>query len=271
MILRTASIQSRPPHLLDITRKTSGPDGRPFAPSPGILWPIIDKRHRGTLTSRDYSEYRAAYIQEMGGSFKRDRAAWMVLLDREEVTIGCYCHSAEDATHCHRVVLAWLLLQAARRLGVHLRYLGEWGKGPRVAVVGARRHPHAFEWAAAVVAQVPAGGVVVSGHAVGVDSEAELAAIRAGRQLVSLPCSGKMWEGLGKAAGQIRNGWISDACDAVVALPWDDSPGTLGMVEIARGAGRPVHVVRHEEDLAGVGGFIREIGSGPRQEGFSFC
>ena len=100
MILRTASIQSRPPHLLDVTRKTSGPEGRPFAPSPGILWPIIDKRHRGTLTSRDCSEYRAAYIREMGGSFKRNGAAWTALLDREEVTLGCYCHSAEDASHC---------------------------------------------------------------------------------------------------------------------------------------------------------------------------
>lgn len=270
MILRTASIQCRPPELLDITRKTSGPAGRPFAPSPGILWPIIDKRHRGTLTSRDYSDYRAAYIREMGDSYKRNRAAWAALLEREEVTLGCYCHRPEDASHCHRVVLAWLLLQAASRLGSRVQYLGEWGKSPRVAVVGARRHPHAFAWAAAVVAQIPTGGVVVSGHAVGVDAAAELAAVRAGLQLVSLPCSGHMWEALGRGAGQVRNGWISAACDAVVALPWDDSPGTIGMMDIAGGDGKPVYVVRSEEDLADAGGFIRKIGTGPRQEGFRF-
>ena len=135
---RTASIQSRPKNLLDITRKTSGPEGKPFAPSPGILWPIIDKRHKGTLTPRDYAIYRTAYIKEMGRSFKANRAAWLELLSRDEVTLGCYCHKPADACHCHRVTLAWLLLQVGLSEGIAIRYEGEISGNLRVAIVGAR-------------------------------------------------------------------------------------------------------------------------------------
>ena len=270
MILRTASIQSRPKNLLDITRKTSGPEGKPFAPSPGILWPIIDKRHKGTLTPRDYAIYRTAYIKEMGRSFKANRAAWLELLNKDEVTLGCYCHKPADACHCHRITLAWLLLQVGLSEGITVRYEGEILASLRVAIVGARHHPHILQWVSAVVASLPAGAIVVSGHAVGVDDVAEDRAEQAGCQVVSLPCSGKMWRTYDNQAGMIRNRWIADACDVVVALPWAESPGTLGMIGIAKEAGRAVYVVRQEDDLAGLGGFFRSIQSTATQARFLF-
>lgn len=54
----------------------------------------------------------------MRSSYRANRAAWDALLQRERVTLCCYC---TDPARCHRVVLARILV----RLGA--TYEGEAG------------------------------------------------------------------------------------------------------------------------------------------------
>jgi len=83
--------------------------------------------------------------------------------------------------------------------------------------------------------------LVVSGGAAGVDTLAEDWAKRNGvRTLVIRPD----WARYGRSAGFRRNPVIVDNADEVLAL-WDGaSKGTLHTVEYARGAGKPVRLVK---------------------------
>ena len=50
------------------------------------------------------------------------------------------------------------------------------------------------------------------------------------------------WDGLGKAAGFIRNAEMADYADALIAV-WDGkSRGTANMIEVAKKKGLKVHV-----------------------------
>jgi hypothetical protein len=94
---------------LDITRKSGGPNGLPFAPSWSILRPMLDARKRGVTTLEGdqlWSDYVRAYTAEMRKSYRAHRTAWDAVLAREVVTLVCYC---ADSSHCHRRVLSWLL------------------------------------------------------------------------------------------------------------------------------------------------------------------
>lgn len=102
----TARIGYRGCDGLDVTRKSAGADGRPFAPSWAILSPELDARRRGEDAAARWPAYVAAYEREMRESERRDPGAWQRLLGRESVTLLCYC---DDPAHCHRSVLARLL------------------------------------------------------------------------------------------------------------------------------------------------------------------
>ena len=131
----TARIGLRDPDVFDITRKTGGVEGDPFAPSWRILRPAIDafreaKRNAGLIAAaaeratggrldaatksagvRQLSEpiwekYVPAYRGEMLYSYERHRPAWDALLARERVVLICYC---VDPGYCHRTLLAGYL------------------------------------------------------------------------------------------------------------------------------------------------------------------
>lgn len=89
--------------VLNITRKSGGVNGEPFAPSANLVYPLIEKRRAGTLTDKDYEEYRLKYIGEMRASYKEHMRAWNKLLDMEAVILTCYC---TDPDRCHRTILA---------------------------------------------------------------------------------------------------------------------------------------------------------------------
>lgn len=114
----TARVSYRGADRLDVTRKSAGPDGLPFAPSWRILRPVLAARRASGPVAVAYAwpQYAADYTAEMRASFRKHRAAWSALLSRDEVTLVCYCTSA---THCHRFLLAEILV----KLGV--TYHGE--------------------------------------------------------------------------------------------------------------------------------------------------
>lgn len=104
----TARISYRGTDRLDVTRKSAGPDGLPFAPSWDILRPMIALRRGADQDAelRAWPQYVVAYTAEMRSSYQRNRPTWDVLLARTEVTLVCYC---SDPEHCHRTVLAGIL------------------------------------------------------------------------------------------------------------------------------------------------------------------
>jgi len=113
----------------------------------------------------------------------------------------------------------------------------------RIAIVGSREFPSPAP-IEAFVATLPAGTVIVSGGARGVDTWAAEAGRAHGLEVVEFLAD---WERHGRAAGPIRNAEIVRQCDRVVAF-WDGkSHGTLNTAAQAIDAGKPVEI----RDMAG--------------------
>jgi hypothetical protein len=112
----------------------------------------------------------------------------------------------------------------------------------RVAVVGSRDYPD-WRQVREYVESLPAGTVVVSGGARGVDAIAEKAARLAGLAVDVYPAD---WQTYGMAAGMIRNRQIVKNCHRVVAF-WDGkSKGTKNTIDLAVAMGKPVTVFSPE-------------------------
>ncbi len=109
----------------DITRGTGTGDGLLFAPSHEILAPAIAARKQAEKHLRAGNErqamvvenaawrtYEPLYVEEMRASARAHRDVWDRLLARERVTLVCFCDLTKwPAGHCHRVVLAGLLVK----------------------------------------------------------------------------------------------------------------------------------------------------------------
>jgi hypothetical protein len=107
LLVYTSRITYRGQDRLDITRKSAGPEGLPFAPSWGILSPVLKLRRAGQTFGSDFWDgYCSAYRDEMRASYRSHRGAWDALLARDEVTLCCYC---TDPERCHRTLLAGYL------------------------------------------------------------------------------------------------------------------------------------------------------------------
>lgn len=112
-----------------------------------------------------------------------------------------------------------------------------------IAIVGSQEYPDLVA-VRAYVRRLPAGTVVVSGGAPGVDRTAADEAKRCGLRVIIIPAD---WNRHGKKAGMIRNAAIVRRAESVVAF-WDGkSPGTANTIRRAKGAGKPVTVNPHIE------------------------
>lgn len=134
----TARVSYRGADRLDITRKSAGPAGLPFAPSWAILRPALDARNRAApllarakdpacpmaeaadadqeawaIEVEAWERYVPAFEAEMRASWQANRAAWDALLLRREVTLCCYCSAWPGSAelHCHRRLCASLLVK----------------------------------------------------------------------------------------------------------------------------------------------------------------
>jgi len=135
----TAPFRYRGVDRFDVTRKSGGKDGLPFAPSWRILNPALQARREaerlrkcariterrdgaeaGAVVAQDrqradeledwaWSDYVPKYMAEMRASEKLFPLAWDALCARELVSLVCYCPSPE---RCHRRLLAELLQDA---------------------------------------------------------------------------------------------------------------------------------------------------------------
>ena len=108
----------------------------------------------------------------------------------------------------------------------------------RIAIVGSREYKHP-ERVREYVRALPAGTVIISGGARGVDRTAETEARKRGLEVVSLIPD---WDRMGKFAAFQRNQAIVDACDKVVAF-WDgESQGTADTMARAKRKDIPVEL-----------------------------
>lgn len=108
----------------------------------------------------------------------------------------------------------------------------------RIAIVGSRSFASP-DVVRRYVASLPAGAVVVSGGARGVDSIAEEAARARGLAVQVFPAD---WDGLGPKAGPIRNAKIVKHADRLVAFWNGRSRGTLSGVLLAQRASLPIEL-----------------------------
>jgi hypothetical protein len=128
VLVYTARISSRDQDAFDITAKSGGVQGAPFAPSWEILRPALAARtqalamiaeskrepqhrtfHEGralAIEDAAWAAYVPAYRLEMLASWRQHRAAWEALLARRRVVLVCYC---TDPARCHRRLLAGFL------------------------------------------------------------------------------------------------------------------------------------------------------------------
>jgi predicted Rossmann fold nucleotide-binding protein DprA/Smf involved in DNA uptake len=113
----------------------------------------------------------------------------------------------------------------------------------RVAIVGSRNYARE-DAVRSYVAALPAGTIVISGGARGVDTWAEDAAESCG--LIRILVLAAWMTRIGTRdyrAGKARNPIIVELAERVVAF-WDGrSPGTAHTIETARKAGKPVEVI----------------------------
>ena len=137
----TARIDYRGDDRFDITRGKASGDGLAFAPSNAILQPALADRkraeecmegacrdgaigalHRATaldIEAKAWAKYAPAYVEEMRVSYRTQRGAWDRLLAQSRVTLVCFCNLAKYPGHCHRVLLAELLVACGAE------YMGE--------------------------------------------------------------------------------------------------------------------------------------------------
>lgn len=135
--VRTAQLRYRGEDRFDITRKSGGKTGLPFAPSWSILGPALKVRQEGQraiefaknaeplhplhaervrgaerkaarLEQEAWDTYVPAYRAEMQQSKIHNFNAWRELLARDSVTLVCYC---AKRSLCHRVLLAGMLVE----------------------------------------------------------------------------------------------------------------------------------------------------------------
>lgn len=112
----------------------------------------------------------------------------------------------------------------------------------RFAIVGSRHFPDLAQ-VAAYVESLPAGSIVVTGSASGVDAEATRVARE--RALAVIRVAASFEEARDARAAADRNQKLVDQADVLVAF-WDgESAGTRGTVERALDSGKEVHVFTH--------------------------
>lgn len=128
MIVHTSRLfDSRASELgpLDVTRK-SGKEGLIWAPSWRILKPALKAfKEAATAEQRDqcFADYAVAFRNEMAQSWLGCRDEWVRLLQRERLTLQCYCI---DSKYCHRTLLGRDILPGAcARLGISYEFAGE--------------------------------------------------------------------------------------------------------------------------------------------------
>lgn len=152
LVVWTARVSYGGTDRLDITRKSGGEEGAPFAPSALLFERMRSAREEAKalpseeaqrLLGRAWTLYETDFIAEMRVSFgiherswrasehaayargaRAHAPAWKKLLARESATLVCFC---TDPLRCHRTLVARVL----GKLGADVRGEVETDAGPQ--------------------------------------------------------------------------------------------------------------------------------------------
>ncbi|MEM9955253.1 MAG: hypothetical protein AAF846_26840 [Chloroflexota bacterium] len=87
------------------------------------------KHHAGDMRFRNWArvsdeEYTDRYLESLRENFAKNREVFRELLERDVITITCYC--GKHNRFCHRYLLAeYVLARCATYFGLSYRYMGE--------------------------------------------------------------------------------------------------------------------------------------------------
>lgn len=84
---------------------------------------LIQRARAGEIDSKvAEAQYTEQYTELMRKSYRDNREAWLGLLQREQIALGCYCKPGE---FCHRHLLMKFLAAAAEKEGIVFFNKGE--------------------------------------------------------------------------------------------------------------------------------------------------
>ena len=120
-VVKTGRIgyQSADALVLDTTAKAKGGKGKVFAPT----WDMVMASKRGEIS---WAEYTAQYLSLLRRRYKQNRRLFEEVVAARDVVVLCYCqNSVVGDRHCHRYLLADVLVKVATSLGYDAKYGGE--------------------------------------------------------------------------------------------------------------------------------------------------
>lgn len=86
-----------------------------FAPN----WQLVTAYKNNQIT---WEEYTQQYLELMRQSYQTQKQHWLNLLQKPSITLVCFC---SDHTHCHRKLLAEILIKVGQVHNIHIAYHGE--------------------------------------------------------------------------------------------------------------------------------------------------
>ena len=106
--------------------KYKGPDAHDVTVKSGDInfaptWDIVQAWKSG---EKNWETYTQRYRELMLSSYKRNQRAWHEILEKDVLTLLCYCR-ADDDKHCHRYLLADFLIKLGEKIGVNVINEGE--------------------------------------------------------------------------------------------------------------------------------------------------
>ena len=127
LVVRTGRVGQRYADSLDVTMKSGAGSGVLLAPTKAIVYGYKagkgDQRFTGKYKPLNEAQYTEQYLELLRERFIENDEAFHQLVQRESITLQCYCGKGE---FCHRRILAeYVLPKLAAYYGIDYQYTGE--------------------------------------------------------------------------------------------------------------------------------------------------
>lgn len=99
------------PDKLDVSSAIGSDLAAPFAPSWKLIRPLTAARRNGGDIETAWAFFENDYLMQLRESYRQNRAQWIELLARSQVTLCCGCDLNQVAEKCHRLLLANVLVK----------------------------------------------------------------------------------------------------------------------------------------------------------------
>ena len=127
LVVKTGRVGHRYADGLDVTMKSGAGIGVLLAPTKAIVYGYKagqgDQRFAGKYKPLNEAQYTEQYLELLRERFIENDEAFHQLVQRESITLQCYCGKGE---FCHRRILAeYVLPKLAAYYGIDYQYTGE--------------------------------------------------------------------------------------------------------------------------------------------------